>query len=157
PCRGACRTRPGANAVDHAASKRRISLLTATVCCIRIVTKRSGRNISPQTGYNAVADQWPKALPSSAAVHSAGIRETETLTTDSSFCTRRGFIGGLALGAVAFTVPGAFAEELLRTPEQTEGPFYPDKLPLDTDNDLLILNDGLTPAVGTVTHLTGKI
>lgn len=76
---------------------------------------------------------------------------------DSSFYTRRGFIGGLALGAMAFTVPGAFAEELVRTPPQTEGPFYPDKLPLDTDNDLLILNDGITPAAGTVTHLTGKI
>jgi protocatechuate 3,4-dioxygenase beta subunit len=79
------------------------------------------------------------------------------MRTDHSFCTRRGFIGGIALGAVAFTVPGAFAEELVRTPAQTEGPFYPDKLPLDTDNDLLILNDGITPAVGTVTHLTGKI
>lgn len=79
------------------------------------------------------------------------------MTTGHSFYTRRGFIGGLALGAVAFTVPGAFAEELVRTPAQTEGPFYPDKLPLDTDNDLLILNDGLTSAVGEVTHLTGKI
>jgi protocatechuate 3,4-dioxygenase beta subunit len=70
---------------------------------------------------------------------------------------RRRFLGGLALGAMAFTAPGAFAEELLRTPLQTEGPFYPDKLPLDTDNDLIILNDALTPAVGTITHLGGKI
>ena len=38
-----------------------------------------------------------------------------------------------------------------------EGPFYPDKLPLDTDNDLLIINDGITPAVGEITHLTGRI
>ncbi|MFN0055313.1 MAG: intradiol ring-cleavage dioxygenase [Planctomycetales bacterium] len=74
-----------------------------------------------------------------------------------SFLTRRGFLGGLALGAAAFSTPGAFAEELIRTPAQTEGPFYPDKLPLDTDNDLLILNDELTPAVGTITHLTGRI
>ena len=35
------------------------------------------------------------------------------------------------------------AEELVRTPQQTEGPFYPDHLPLDTDNDLLIVNDAL--------------
>ena len=63
--------------------------------------------------------------------------------------TRRGFFrGGIALGAVAFTTPGLFAEELLRTPSLTEGPFYPDKLPLDTDNDLLIINDSITPAVG---------
>ena len=43
------------------------------------------------------------------------------------------------------------------TPPQTEGPFYPNSLPLDTDNDLLIVNDGITPAVGEVTHLGGRI
>jgi protocatechuate 3,4-dioxygenase beta subunit len=74
------------------------------------------------------------------------------------FPTRRGFMGGaLAVGAAALWTPGAFAEELTRTPRQTEGPFYPDKLPLDTDNDLLVVNDSLTPAVGEVTHLGGKI
>ena len=61
------------------------------------------------------------------------------------------------MSAVLFTVPGAFAEELVRTPKQTEGPFYPDHLPLDTDNDLIIVNDGLTPAVGEITHLSGRI
>jgi protocatechuate 3,4-dioxygenase beta subunit len=70
---------------------------------------------------------------------------------------RRLFLGGMALGAAAWTVPGAFAEELVRTPPQTEGPFYPDKLPLDTDNDLIVINDRLTPAVGTITHLGGRI
>lgn len=79
------------------------------------------------------------------------------MNTYTSGCTRRGFLGGLALGSLAFTVPGAFAEELLRTPQQTEGPFYPDRLPLDTDNDLIILNDALTPAVGTIAHVGGKI
>jgi len=79
------------------------------------------------------------------------------MTANFNDFTRRRFLGGLAWGAVACTAPGAFAEELLRTPAQTEGPFYPDKLPLDTDNDLLILNDAITPAVGTITHLTGKI
>src|ERR1041384_6331050 len=72
-------------------------------------------------------------------------------------CSRRTFLGGIALGSAALFVPGAFAEELLKTPAQTEGPFYPDKLPLDTDNDLLVINDGLTPAVGTITYLSGKI
>jgi protocatechuate 3,4-dioxygenase beta subunit len=73
--------------------------------------------------------------------------------------TRRGFLGGLALGAAFFTTRGLFAEELTRvkTPPQTEGPFYPDKLPLDTDNDLLIVNDAITPAVGEITHLSGLI
>jgi protocatechuate 3,4-dioxygenase beta subunit len=71
--------------------------------------------------------------------------------------SRRGFLAGLGLAAGFFAVPGAFAEELTRTPAQTEGPFYPDKLPLDTDNDLLIINDGITPAVGEVTWLSGRI
>ena len=59
--------------------------------------------------------------------------------------------------AAFFTVPGAFAEELRRTAAQGEGPFYPDKLPLDTDNDLITINDSVTPAVGEVTHLTGRV
>lgn len=63
--------------------------------------------------------------------------------------------GGLALGA-AFTTPGLFAD-LIKTPSQTEGPFYPNKMPLDTDNDLLVINDAITPAVGEITHLTGKV
>lgn len=71
--------------------------------------------------------------------------------------SRRCFLESLTLGAAAFTVRGAFAEELARTPRLTEGPFYPDKLPLDTDNDLVIVNDSITPAVGEITHLTGKV
>lgn len=31
------------------------------------------------------------------------------------------------------------------------------KLPLDTDNDLVIINDKLTPAVGEVACLSGRI
>jgi len=72
--------------------------------------------------------------------------------------SRRGVLrGGLTLGALAFFTPGVFAEQLARTPSLTEGPFYPDKLPLDTDNDLLIINNSITPAVGEVTHLTGRV
>src|SRR5688572_18288262 len=76
---------------------------------------------------------------------------------------RRRFLRGMTLGSAAisvdalFHVPGLFADQLLLTPRQEEGPFYPDHLPLDTDNDLLVINDGITPAVGEVTHLTGRI
>jgi len=72
---------------------------------------------------------------------------------------RRAFLGSMALGAAAFTTPGVFAEQLSapRTPSLTEGPFYPNRLPLDTDNDLIIINDNITPAVGEITHLTGRI
>lgn len=73
--------------------------------------------------------------------------------------SRRGFLTSAAVAATSplWTVRGAFAEELIKTPGQTEGPFYPNKLPLDTDNDLLVINDGITPAVGEITHLTGKV
>ncbi len=71
--------------------------------------------------------------------------------------SRRAFLGTLALVSSAFTVRGAFAEELTRTPTTNEGPFYPTKLPLDTDNDLLIVNDAITPAVGEITHLSGRL
>lgn len=70
---------------------------------------------------------------------------------------RRRFLRNVAFTAAAFTTPGLLAEELTRTAKQAEGPFYPDKLPLDTDNDLLILNDGITPAVGEITHLAGRV
>jgi protocatechuate 3,4-dioxygenase beta subunit len=71
--------------------------------------------------------------------------------------TRRSLLAGAAASAAWFTVKGAFAEDLVRTPAQMEGPFYPDKLPLDTDNDLIVINDGLTPSVGEITWLSGRI
>ncbi len=70
---------------------------------------------------------------------------------------RRRFLAKIALAGLFWNVPGAFAETLTKTPSQTEGPFYPDKLPLDTDNDLLLVNNSLTPAVGDVTYLSGRI
>ena len=76
------------------------------------------------------------------------------LTSDS----RRRFLRHVALGSAAlWTIPGLYAEALQLTPAQTEGPFYPKPLPLDTDNDLLVVNDGLPPAAGVVTYMSGRI
>ena len=66
---------------------------------------------------------------------------------------RRSFLSAVPF----FTIPGLMAETLTLTPKQTEGPFYPDKMPLDTDNDLIVINDALTPAVGTIAYLSGKV
>jgi protocatechuate 3,4-dioxygenase beta subunit len=66
-------------------------------------------------------------------------------------------LGAATLGASALFTPGVFAEELARTPRLTEGPFYPNRLPLDTDNDLVIVNNSITPAVGEITHLSGRV
>ncbi len=79
----------------------------------------------------------------------------ETRNVHSS---RRRFIRQLSFGAALFSVPGLFAEELARkTPWVEEGPFYPPRLPLDTDNDLIIVNDSITPAVGQIAHVSGRL
>jgi protocatechuate 3,4-dioxygenase beta subunit len=73
---------------------------------------------------------------------------------------RRRFLaaaGAAGLANAFFRVPGAFAQALVATPEQTEGPYYPITLPLDTDNDLLVINSGITPAVGRIAYLSGKV
>ena len=86
------------------------------------------------------------------------------LRPHSARTSRRRFLGSLTTGAATLTGLAAFglsrealAAQLLRTPPMTEGPFYPDRLPLDTDNDLIIINDNLTPAVGEITHLSGRV
>jgi len=71
--------------------------------------------------------------------------------------TRRHFLRNLTATGAFFVVPGAFAEALMQTPAVGFGPFYPDHLPLDTDNDLILINDSLTPAVGEITYVSGRI
>src|SRR5271170_7017069 len=75
---------------------------------------------------------------------------------------RRRFLKQVGLGAAFFSVPGLFAEELAhktitKTAWVEEGPFYPPQLPLDTDNDLIIVNNSITPAIGPITHLSGRL
>jgi protocatechuate 3,4-dioxygenase beta subunit len=69
--------------------------------------------------------------------------------------SRRTFLGVAVCAAAG--APRSFAEQLTPTPRLPEGPFYPDKPPLDADNDLLLINDAITPAVGEITHLSGRI
>ena len=75
---------------------------------------------------------------------------------------RRAFLAaGLAAAPALYLPPRLFAagadDPPAPTPQQTEGPFYPDRLPLDTDNDLLRLNDAGALAAGTVAHLSGRV
>lgn len=71
--------------------------------------------------------------------------------------SRRRLLQSLALASAGFMVPGAFAEALKITPRLTEGTFYPDKLPLDQDNDLIRISNEVTPALGTITNLSGRV
>ncbi len=73
---------------------------------------------------------------------------------------RRQFLKRIVIAGAAgtlFSVRGSFAEELMRTPSQTEGPYYPLQLPLDRDNDLLVITDSITPAVGEILLLSGRV
>lgn len=73
---------------------------------------------------------------------------------------RRRLLGaGLALGltAAASGVLRAQPRVLRPTPAQTEGPFYPDRLPADVDNDLVRVAGRPVPGAGTVTHLNGRV
>lgn len=58
--------------------------------------------------------------------------------------------------AALWVKPGLMAD-ILQTPRFTEGPFYPNPLPLDRDNDLLLIGDATTPAMGTVVELSGRV
>jgi protocatechuate 3,4-dioxygenase beta subunit len=71
--------------------------------------------------------------------------------------SRRRFLHSLTVGMAALSARGVFAQQLTETATAGEGPFYPDRLPLDTDNDLLLLNDATTPGVGEITHLAGSV
>ena len=70
---------------------------------------------------------------------------------------RRFLTASATFAASLYTTKGLFAEQLIPSPRMTEGPFYPDHLPLDKDNDLIIISDSTTPAVGTVTQLSGRV
>ena len=63
----------------------------------------------------------------------------------------------LALAGVMATTPAAVAQTLLTTPRQSAGPFYPETLPLDDDNDLTRITGRDDQAAGQITDLSGRI
>lgn len=69
---------------------------------------------------------------------------------------RRQFLGASAGLATLSAIP-ASATALLTTPAQTEGPFYPLRLPLDHDNDLVQVDGQEERASGTVLSLGGRV
>jgi protocatechuate 3,4-dioxygenase beta subunit len=63
----------------------------------------------------------------------------------------------LAAGLFVGSLPSAaLAQALLRTPAQTEGPFYPPNPP-EQDADLTTVKGGSGVARGEITHLSGRI
>jgi protocatechuate 3,4-dioxygenase beta subunit len=70
---------------------------------------------------------------------------------------RRRWIGALAGAAVLASAPRLRAAALPLTRRLTEGPFYPDELPLERDADLVRLVGSSAPAQGEITELTGRV
>lgn len=65
-----------------------------------------------------------------------------------------GAVAGVAAGVL---VPALRAAELVATPRQAEGPFYPVNLPLDKDNDLASVAGRTGTAQGEITNVVGRV
>jgi protocatechuate 3,4-dioxygenase beta subunit len=77
----------------------------------------------------------------------------------AEYLERRNLLIGAACAFAAQPLaPLAFAASpLIVTPGQTEGPFYPVRLPADMDADLVRVQGQAAQAVGQVTHISGRI
>ena len=71
--------------------------------------------------------------------------------------SRRKLLQSLLLTTGGVITSSVYAESLTLTPRATEGPYYPDHLPLDQDNDLTQIIGGKAPALGTVTEIGGRL
>jgi protocatechuate 3,4-dioxygenase, beta subunit len=69
---------------------------------------------------------------------------------------RRSLLRSFLLTAGGVFTAEVYAEALALTPRMTEGPYYPDHLPLDQDNDLVSIADGNT-AAGIITEFGGRV
>src|SRR4051812_7426046 len=70
---------------------------------------------------------------------------------------RRRLLRSLLLGTGGFITSSLYAEALTLTPRQTEGPYYPDHLPLDQANDLIQVKGDKDPAAGIITNFGGRL
>lgn len=71
--------------------------------------------------------------------------------------SRRRLLHSLLLATGGIITGSVYAEALTLTPRATEGPYYPDHLPLDQDNDLTMIIGGKAPANGVVTEFGGRL
>jgi protocatechuate 3,4-dioxygenase, beta subunit len=74
---------------------------------------------------------------------------------------RRRLLEGVAASTAGLSLLGSRraieAAALASTPPQTAGPFYPQALPLDSDNDLIQVTGRGGRAKGTVTYVSGHV
>ncbi len=70
---------------------------------------------------------------------------------------RRRALTAIAVGVSGLTGLEGSLAALLATPAQTRGPFYPQTLPLDSDNDLVRVQGRSAYAKGEITDLSGRV
>lgn len=69
---------------------------------------------------------------------------------------RRRLLKSLLVATGGIITSSVYAEALALTPRATEGPYYPDHLPLDQDNDLVTIKGGAV-AEGVITNFGGRL
>lgn len=84
------------------------------------------------------------------------VRESNPVSRSIPSMSRRRLLQAAASGLVLLA-PGAAIAAATSTAAQPRGPFYPDQLPLDKDNDLVRVEgrDGI--AAGEITDLQGRV
>ncbi|MEW8534834.1 MAG: hypothetical protein AB2569_04120 [Candidatus Thiodiazotropha endolucinida] len=73
-------------------------------------------------------------------------------------CNRRELLlDTISLVSLSVLPGAAIAAALIPTPYQTAGPFYPTRILLDNDNNLVDVEGRSRPARGQVTHIFGRL
>jgi hypothetical protein len=75
-------------------------------------------------------------------LHSSRLKTTIHSMSPYISLDRRRLLRSLLLTTGGIITANIYAEALTLTPRATEGPYYPDHLPLDQDNDLLQIKGG---------------
>jgi protocatechuate 3,4-dioxygenase, beta subunit len=111
-------------------------------------TLSEGQPVKPALPDSGIASPKPGQTP---------VRDGGRNGGSNGGTKRRLLLNGLVFGAMAGSMHRSWAQSLSATPAQTAGPFYPDRLPLDQDNDLVTVGGRKTPAAGEITDLSGRI
>jgi protocatechuate 3,4-dioxygenase beta subunit len=84
--------------------------------------------------------------------------EASMIIRPSVHLNRRSLLINAGLLGAATLIPETLtAAELVVTPGQTEGPFYPVEFPPDMDNDLVLVRGQSARALGQLIHVSGRV
>jgi protocatechuate 3,4-dioxygenase beta subunit len=83
--------------------------------------------------------------------------ETEPMNYGTSRTSRRRLIQATVATGIAALTPAVALADLMTTAAQPRGPFYPQQIPLDRDNDLVRVDGRSGLAKGEITDLGGRV